>query len=441
MGLSVNTNIAAMNAYRNLSTTNDSMSKSLERLSSGYRINKASDDAAGLAISEGLRSQIGGMTQAVRNTQDGTSVVQTAEGALNETTSILQRMRDLSVQASSSGSLNDDAKASIQKEMSQLKSELTRISDTTTFNGTKLLDGNYKGTFQVGANAGETISVNVGAAMSAKGLGVDGVDVTGVGKYGNAGASAAGAVVTANATSGTAATLDFYTATNEKAWTTAGSGDVTAYQHLAGQISFGGKTFDLSSVDYSVAAADGMDASGGMTGTVDGKVDSTEALNALNTAAKAALGLTVNPFAATTSGDLTFKVKEAVTDYTGNTTASGEALHGTGVNSTAAQISAATPTFSAATGASDAIKAIDDAITKVSSQRADLGAIQNRFEHTVNNLNTAIENTTASESRIRDTDMASEMTNFTRAQVLTQAGTAMLAQANQSTQSILKLLG
>src|ERR1700712_3143548 len=143
MVMSVNTNIAAMNAYRNLSTTNDAMSKSLERLSSGYRINKASDDAAGLAISEGLRSQIGGMTQAVRNTQDGTSVVQTAEGALNETTSILQRMRDLSVQASNSGSLNDDAKSSIQKEIGQLKQELSRIADTTTFNGTKLLDGQY----------------------------------------------------------------------------------------------------------------------------------------------------------------------------------------------------------------------------------------------------------------------------------------------------------
>src|SRR3954462_1666642 len=211
MGMSVNTNVAAMNAYRNLSTTNSAMSKSLERLSSGYRINKAADDAAGLAISEGLRSQIGGMTQAVRNTQDGTSVVQTAEGALSETTSILQRMRDLSVQASNGGSLNDDAKASIQKEMSQLKSELTRISDTPTFNGTKLLDGNYKGTFQVGANAGETISVNVGKAASAKGLGVDGVDVTGAGRYTAGSATASGAVVTANATSGTAATLDFYT--------------------------------------------------------------------------------------------------------------------------------------------------------------------------------------------------------------------------------------
>src|SRR4051812_13930832 len=165
MGMSVNTNTAAMNAYRNLSVTNNQMSKSLERLSSGFRINRAADDAAGLAISEGLRSQIGGLTQAVRNTQDGTSVVQTAEGALNETTSILQRMRDLSVQASNSGSLNSAATASIQKEIVQLKQELNRISSTTTFNGTKLLDGKFASNFQVGANAGETINVTIGTSM------------------------------------------------------------------------------------------------------------------------------------------------------------------------------------------------------------------------------------------------------------------------------------
>src|SRR5215211_6001281 len=143
MGMSVNTNISAMNAYRNLSATNDSMSKSLERLSSGFRINRAADDAAGLAISEGLRSQIGGITQAVRNTQDGVSVVQTAEGALTETHSILQRMRDLSVQASNTGGTNTDALNAIQSEVGQLKSELDRIASTTTFNGKKLLDGTF----------------------------------------------------------------------------------------------------------------------------------------------------------------------------------------------------------------------------------------------------------------------------------------------------------
>src|SRR4051812_4258330 len=150
MGLRVNNNIAALNAYRNLSVTDGQMSKSLEKLSSGFRINRAADDAAGLAISEGLRSQIGGLTVAVRNTQDGISVVQTAEGALTETHSILQRMRDLSVQASNTGGLNSDAQANIQSEISQLKAELNRIASATTFNGKKLLDGSYQAAFQVG---------------------------------------------------------------------------------------------------------------------------------------------------------------------------------------------------------------------------------------------------------------------------------------------------
>src|SRR3712207_1469195 len=153
MGMSVNNNIAAMNSYRNLSVTDSQMGKSLEKLSSGFRINRAADDAAGLAISEGLRSQIGGLKVAVRNTQDGISVVQTAEGALTETHSILQRMRDLSVQASNTGALNDDAKKNIQSEIGQLKSELDRIATTTNFNGKNLLDGKYNTTFQVGANA------------------------------------------------------------------------------------------------------------------------------------------------------------------------------------------------------------------------------------------------------------------------------------------------
>jgi len=421
MGMSVNTNVAAMNAYRNLSQTNDSMSKSLERLSSGFRINKASDDAAGLAISEGLRSQIGGMTQAVRNTQDGTSVVQTAEGALNETTSILQRMRDLSVQASNDGSLNDDAKASIQKEMGQLKSELSRIADTTTFNGTKLLDGRYDNKFQVGANAGETISVKIGSAASAEGLKVDGVDVTKKGTYDFASTAAAGKAAVTTAAADNAASVLTITAKGSDKFDSTGT--VAAFQGLSGSISFGGKSFDLGSVDYT-----GVTATSGTGG----------ALEKLNTAAKAALGLATDPFAAPTATTLTFTVSEAVSGFT---EASGVPVGSAAGTPTVQQLAAATPTFAAASGASDAIKAIDAAIKTVSSVRADLGAISNRFEHTVNNLNVAIENTTASESRIRDTDMASEMTKFTRSQVLTQAGTSMLAQANQSTQSILKLLG
>jgi flagellin len=389
MGLSVNTNIAAMNAYRNLSTTNTAMSKSLERLSSGFRINRAADDAAGLAISEGLRSQIGGLTQAVRNTQDGTSVVQTAEGALSESTSILQRMRDLSVQASNSGSLNSTATGSIQKEIVQLKAELDRIASTTNFNGTNLLDGTFTGkAFQVGANSGQTISVNIAGGSSSSALGVSGVDVTTV---------AANAVTgtTVNAVAGTAGT---FTSTQ----TTFAAG-AAGWSSLNGTVTVGGKSLDLSTVT----------AAGGGTPT----------LADLNTALTTALG----------AGAVTASVS------------GGNALVLTGAvpaaGSSADAVDAASVKFSPASGASTAITAIDAAIATVSSQRADLGAIQNRFEHTINNLNTTIENTTASESRIRDTDMASEMTNFTQAQVLTQAGTAMLAQANQSTQSILKLLG
>jgi len=427
MGMSVNTNVAALNSYRNLSVTNDQMSKSLERLSSGFRINRAADDAAGLAISEGLRSQIGGMKQAVRNTQDGISVVQTAEGALSTSTSILQRMRDLSVQASNSGSLNDSAKANIQKEVSQLKEELTRISTTTNFNGTKLLDGSYSGTFQVGADSGQSISVAIGSTgkgMDAAGLGVAGVDVSALGKYTNASSgTAAGTVVTTNATSGAAASIQFNKEGTATVDTFSGaSGSVAAYEKLTGTISFGGKTFDLSTVDYT-----------GVTGA-DATALATNSLAALNAAAKTAFGLAstaTSPFTATATA-LTFATPNDITGYTDVA----------GANSTsAADIAKATPVFAAGSGATQAIKDIDAALQTVSSIRADLGAKQNRFEHTINNLNVAVENTTASESRIRDTDMAQEMTNFTRTQILTQAGTAMLSQANQASQGILRLLG
>ncbi len=284
MGLRINQNIAALNAYRNLSVTDNQMSKSLEKLSSGFRINRAADDAAGLSISEGLRSQIGGLKVAVRNAQDGINVVQTADGALNESTSILQRMRDLAVQASNGGSQDTDAQAAANTEFTALKNELTRIASTTKFGSQALLNGSFSGVFQVGANVGETISVTIAA-------GSGGLDAAGLG-LGSASLAASGSA------------------------------------------------------------------------TVTGNISLAQA----------------------------------------------------------------------------AITAIDAAIKSVSTTRASLGALQNRFEHTVNNLNVAVENLSASESQIRDTDMASEMSKFTRAQILQQAGTAMLAQANSSQQSVLRLL-
>jgi len=293
MAMSVQNNVSAMNAYRNLTNTQNNLSSSLEKLSSGFRINRAADDAAGLAISEGLRSQIGGLNVAIRNAQDGISVVQTAEGALNETHAILQRMRDLSVQAANTGALSETARNNIQAEITQLAEGLTAISEQTQFNGTKLLNGGYDGTFQVGANVDETITVTIDQDMSATGLGVNGLTVA----------------------------------------------------------------------------------------------DTTEA------------------------------AREVGKDADGN---------------------AVTETV---TGAEQAIKLIDNAIDTVSTVRSDLGAKQNRLDHTINNLQVSVENLTASESRIRDTDMANEMVSYTSSNILQQAGTAMLAQANQMPQSVLSLLG
>lgn len=386
MGLRVNNNIAALNAYRNLSATDSQMSKSLEKLSSGFRINRAADDAAGLAISEGLRSQIGGLKVAVRNTQDGVSVVQTAEGALTETHSILQRMRDLAVQASNDGGLNSDAKGNIQSEIAQLKSELTRISDTTTFNGTKLLDGNYTKTFQVGANAGETISVGVSTAMSSLGLGVSGVSVTN------------GAALTATTvqpvTGGAAGTATI---------TSAQLDTLDELKALNGTITVGSTTVDLATIKLTGATVDAQRA---------------DLVSQLNTAFGAKL----------TASGVTGASNLVLTSATG------------GAGETAAQAADRAVVFSQSTGASAAITALDTAIKTVSTTRADLGAIQNRFDHTINNLNVAVENLTASESRIRDADMAQEMVGFTRNQILSQAGTAMLAQANQASQGVLSLL-
>jgi flagellin len=274
MGLRINQNIAAFNSYRNLTVSDGNMAKSLEKLSSGFRINRAGDDAAGLVISEKLRSQIGGLKVASRNAQDGISVVQTAEGALQEVHSILQRMRDLAVQAANTGSQDTNATGAAQAEITQLTSEIDRISSQTKFGANVLLGGAFASgvgtlTFQIGSDSGNTIGVNISSVTGAS-LGVSSVNVS--------------------------------------------------------------------------------------------------------------------------------------------------------------------------SGASAAITAIDTAIDTVSTLRGNLGALQNRFEHTIANLSVTQENLSASESRIRDTDMASEMTNLTKSQILMQAGTAMLAQANSAPQSVLQLL-
>ena len=373
MSLRINQNIDAVNSYRNLSVTQGQMSKSLEKLSSGFRINRAADDAAGLAISEGLRSQIGGLKVAVRNTQDGVSVVQTAEGALTETHSILQRMRDLAVQ-SSNDSNDTNSRAAINAEATALKDELTRIADKTTFNNVKLLDGNFTGKeFQVGYAAGDTITVDIEAAGASA--------ATSTWANGAATATAAAATFTQNGVTVTTAALTASTDANNIA--TQLNNDTNFSSSFTAEVNDQGGLV----VQSKTGLAGAITAGGG--------------LNAAGT--NAAAGAGGGGFSAVNLGV-------------------------NGVN------------LSTQAGASSAITAIDTAIESVSTARANLGALQNRFEHTINNLNVTAENLSASESRIRDTDMAQEMMSFTRAQILSQAGTAMLAQANQAPQGVLSLL-
>lgn len=389
MGLSVNTNIAALNSYRNLSSTQNDLNKSLEKLSSGLRINRAADDAAGLAISEGLRAQIGGTTQAVRNAQDGISVVQTAEGALTETHSILQRMRTLSVQASNDGGLSTTAKSNIQDEVKQLTTELDRIAKTTTFNGKSLLDGSYSGSFQVGANTGSDNKITVGlSSTDIAALGVAGV--SGTGGLSSAGLGLTGIDVTANATQ--------Y------------SGSVDLYGAAAPATS----TLVINGNTYNVDIAG--------AGTWDTGTDAD--------AAKANNALVQKAMSTALSGS----------GFTAEVDEYGKVTLGGAVTSADVFGTAADTTTVTGGGANAAIDKIDNAITAVSKVRSSLGAVQNRFDHTINNLNVAVENLTASESRIRDTDMASEMVSYTRASILSQAGTAMLAQAKSLPQSVLQLL-
>jgi flagellin len=376
MGLRINQNIAAMNAYRNLSVTDGQMAKSLEKLSSGFRINRAADDAAGLSISEGLRSQIGGLKVAVRNAQDGVNVVQTADGALNESTAILQRMRDLAVQ--SSNDTNDtNSRSAINAEATALKSELDRIADKTTFNNVKLLDGSFSNkSFQVGYAAGDTISVSISSTGTA------GAQST----WANGGAALAGGAVTFTQGAGNTVTTGALTASTDA-------------NNIATQLN--------ADANFKAVYTASVDSKGGLVVTAKSGANT----NTITTDA----GLTgTHTDVAPVAGSAGFS---------------------------SANLGVSSIDLSTQATASSAISAIDSAIKGVSSARGNLGALQNRFEHTVNNLNVTVENLSASESQIRDTDMAQEMTQFTRAQILQQAGTSMLAQANSSQQSVLKLLG
>ncbi|MFL9809365.1 MAG: flagellin [Pseudomonas sp.] len=395
MALTVNTNIASLNTQRNLSNSSNALQTSMQRLSTGSRINSAKDDAAGLQIGNRLTSQINGLGVAVRNANDGISLAQTAEGALQQSTNILQRMRDLALQ-SANGSNNDADRASIEKEVSQLKDELDRISETTTFGGRKLLDGSF-GTqnFQVGANANEVISVSVGK--------MDTASLTG---------TVAAKVAVSQERVGAVDLSGGLDAANIGDFTLkVGSGEAVTVSAIAGDTatSLAARINDKAIVGLKASVS--ADNELVLTSEVSGTSNTTDA-------------------AITIGGNAT-----TITNVFGATTDTNPT-----VSAPAAQKSIADVTVATAEGAQEAIQIVDGAIAQIDSQRAALGAVQNRFDNTIANLQNISENSSAARGRIQDTDFAAETANLSKNQILQQAGTAILAQAKQLPQAVLSLL-
>jgi len=386
----INTNISSINAQNNLAKSQGELQTSLQRLSSGLRINSAKDDAAGLAISNRFTSQIRGLNQAARNANDGISVAQVAEGALQESTNILQRMRELSLQ-SANGSNSSTDRAALQKEFTALKDELTRIANTTSFGTTKLLDGTFSSsTFQIGAQSGETVSLEMTNAKA-----------TALGKV-------TGLTVTTDA--GTPANIG----------------------KAAETVTFAGTNANGAfSLQVELAVGDGLnDIVDKINETAGGEgIYATLVSGVLTLQADDSLWANTNTF--TTSSSI------ASDGGFFNTNATTQTVTGTGVTISGAISGVGIDTQS---GATSSLAVIDSAITEIDSARADLGAFQNRLESTISNLRNISENVSAARSRILDADFAAETANLTRIQILQQAGTAILSQANAAPQSVLSLL-
>lgn len=396
MAMVVQHNLTAMNSNRQLGVTTSAQAKSAEKLSSGYRINRAGDDAAGLKISEKMRSQVRGLNRASTNAQDGVSLIQTAEGALNEAHSILQRMNELAVQGANDTNENIDREA-INEELDALTTELDRISSTTQFNKQNLLDGSFKNKkLQVGANADQNIEISIGS-MNAKTLGLKDVSGT-IEKTAQEGVNPVAIKYQGMSyTYRPKSSLDKNTANAISVFKKQLSGKYTSANYAA-QFE-NGKVFYKSLVN-------------------DKTYDSvSKVVSADIAAAQKAM-----------SAD----VKKNINTYLQTSAVTAKALSGYTQKG-----NARVDTYEMA---NNSITAIQDAINKVSSQRSALGALQNRLEHTIANLDNVAENTQAAESRIRDTDMASEMVEYSKNNILAQAGQSMLSQSNQSTQGVLSLL-
>ncbi|MBX3632122.1 MAG: flagellin [Simplicispira sp.] len=465
MAATINTNVQSLNAQRNLGVSQNSLATSMQRLSSGLRINSAKDDAAGLAISERMSTQIRGLNVATRNANDGVSLAQTAEGALASVTNNLQRMRELAVQSANATNSSSD-RAALQEEVSQLISEIDRVATQTAFNGTKLLDGSFSAQqFQVGANAGQTITIDSIASARTSTLGQEyRASVTSGALDGSTSANLAAITINGKAIGSASVSADAKVIADsinaasiagvraEVTGPTTVAGSAMTPAALTGTITINGVT--TASITTTADAAtsraavikgiNDISAATGVTATESsGQItlsaaDGRNITHSFTTLTTAATGL-----GAAGTAESTYKVT-----YTG--VSGGELdIAGTVANS---GLTAATNTVALAgtaianvdisdvAGANTALGAIDAALTSINSSRAALGAIQNRFASTIDNLMTTSENLTASRSRIMDADFAAETANLSRAQILQQAGTAMVAQANQLPQNVLKLL-
>lgn len=492
----INTNIASLNAQRNLNMSQKAQATAIQRLSSGLRINSAKDDAAGLAISDRMTAQIRGLDQAARNANDGVSLAQTAEGALSQSGALLQRMRELAIQSANASNSASD-RAALQSEVNQIKDELNRVASTTTFNGLKILDGTYQNQkFQVGANANETIGVSMAgvAATDLANYAITGVNTSASQGTGQATAAATGlpannTIATQTVTvSGAKGTANVSVAAGDSAFTVASK--VNAQSGTTGVTAKADNTVTLNALSENTTVTITL-GSGGTTATVSAAVTTTD-LSALSKAINNVTG-TTGITAEVSGGTLTLKQADGkdirladfgVTDGGGTIAVTGlgadavtltdggadtdstivsgrvvfsssetysvsssvansagsivDAAAATAVSATADLVSAID--IGTATGAQNALDVVDSALSRVNGIRADLGAVQTRFELAINNLQTTSENLAAARSRIVDADFAAETANLTRAQILQQAGVAMLAQANALPQNVLALL-
>ena len=377
----INTNVMSLNAQRNLATSSGELSVSLQRLSSGLRINGAKDDAAGLAISQRFTAQIRGLSTAIRNAGDAVSLTQTAEGALGSVTSNLQRMRERAVQASNGTNSQADRDA-LNAEYTQLRSEVQRVADQTVFAGLKLLDGSFSGVnFQVGANVGEVITIQSLANVSTGALG----------------------------------------GTFSRVEVSVGAGSMTSF---ATAIAAGGLTINGTSVGAIAAAGSAQERAGQLVSAINA-VSATTGVGASYDAATGNYTLTSGAAITVGGGSATVALSGFASGSLGTPVST------TGMNATNVQ---------SYVGAQQAIGVLDNALTSVNSSRATIGAINSRFDSVISNLRSTTENLSASRSRIQDTDFAQETARLTRAQVLQQAGVAMLAQANAAPQQVLSLL-